>query len=433
MALYIGTNGNDTLTGLDDVDDELRGLLGDDVLVGGGGKAFDWASYVDAPSAVTVYLASGTSSGGDGNDTLIGIEGIIGSNYNDTLISGDNGAALRGGLGNDILQGGVGFDWAYYDDATSSVTVNLAAGTSSGGAGNDTLNGIEGVIGSSYNDTLYGPNLRGGLGNDILQGDGYGWSWAYYDDATSSVTVNLVTGTSSGGAGNDTLSGIENITGSAYNDTLTGDGNYNTLDGGKGNDWLVGGLGYDSLNGGDGNDHLDGGEDDDNLTGGQGDDVLQGGTGFDRATYWDAISSVTVNLATGTASGGAGNDTLTGIEGITASGYNDTLIGDNSNNELNGGDGDDTVNGGDGDDTLRGEWGNDVLQGGNGFDWANYDSASSAVTVDLAAGTSSGGAGNDTLNGIEGIVGSSYNDTLISGPAGASLKGGGATIYCKVV
>ena len=58
------------------------------------------------------------------------------------------------------------------------------------------------------------------------------------------MTVNLGASTASGGdAEGDTLSGIENITGSAQADTLTGDGNANTLDGDGGDDTLIGGAG----------------------------------------------------------------------------------------------------------------------------------------------------------------------------------------------
>ena len=55
-----------------------------------------------------------------------------------------------------------------------------------------------------------------------------------------------------GGAGSDTLTNIENLTGSAHDDTLTGDANANTLSGLAGDDTLQGGAGNDTLDGGDG-------------------------------------------------------------------------------------------------------------------------------------------------------------------------------------
>lgn len=251
MTVYTGTNRNDKLTGLDDVSDDFTGGLGNDLLIGGGGKGFDWAHYDSAPSAVTVNLATGVASGGDGNDRLNGIEGVTGSAYNDSLTGrSDTYSELWGGKGDDLLIAGDG-----------------------------------------------GANLRGGLGNDILQG-GKAFDWAYYDDASSSVTVNLSTGAASGGNGNDTLSGIEGVFGSSFNDILTGDDLGNTLEGWSGNDKLTGGKGLDSLYGDDGKDLLLGGDDDDWLFGGGDNDTLLGGNGNDML-YGDD-----------------GNDKLTGGAGI---------------------------------------------------------------------------------------------------------------------
>lgn len=443
MTAYIGTNKNDTLVGLDNVSDDLTGKLGNDVLIGGDGFEPDWAHYDDASAAVTVNLAAGTATGGDGNDTLVGIEGVIGSKFNDTLRSGagfdfsflyggagndaligDAGSDfLKGGAGNDALTGGDSFDTADYSDATSAVTVNLNTGNAIGGAGNDTLAGIEEIFGSNFNDTLVGgidafgsatylhggkgndsivggdnnfnlldggegndsiiggngsDTLMGGLGSDTLTGgDGWGIDTVNYSSAASSVTVNLVTGTASGGEGNDILKGIEIVQGSAYNDTLIG------------------------------------GNEDNQFYGGSGDDVLVGGDaiGGDWANFG---SSVTVNLAKGTATG-EGNDTLQSIENVHGSFLDDTLIGDANSNTLDGGWGDDWLTGGQGDDTLI---------GGKHVDWASYSDATSAVSVDLAAGTATGGAGNDMLQDIENVQGSKFNDTLKGNSGNNSLDGG---------
>lgn len=478
MTAYIGTNGNDTLVGLDNVSDDLTGKLGNDVLIGGEGFATDWAHYDSAPAAVTVNLAAGTATGGDGNDTLNGIEGVTGSRFNDTLRSGANfessilygGAgndvligdigsdSLKGGAGNDTLTGGEGFDSADYSDATSAVTVNLNTGTATGGAGNDTLAGIDHVIGSNFNDTLVGSNngfdlvylqggkgndsliagdnsfnwleggdgndsllgsngndtLIGGLGADILSGgDGWGTDTVDYSDASSAVTVNLENGTASGGAGNDILKGIEQVNGSFFNDTLIGGTGDNWLWGFDGNDVLVGGDGFDSLEGGSENDTLTGGAGDDQLNGGWGNDVLTGGKGTDWANFSD--SSVTVNLAKGIATSAEGKDTLREIENVNGSFDADILIGDANANTLNGGQGNDWLTGGQGDD---------ILIGYKDVDWASYSDATFAVTVDLTAGTATGGAGNDTLQEIENTQGSKFNDTLKGNDGDNSLDGG---------
>ena len=57
------------------------------------------------------------------------------------------------------------------------------------------------------------------------------------------------------GAGTDTLTSIENLTGSAFDDTLTGDADANVLSGRDGDDTLNGGAGNDTLDGGDGTRH----------------------------------------------------------------------------------------------------------------------------------------------------------------------------------
>jgi Ca2+-binding RTX toxin-like protein len=58
--------------------------------------------------------------------------------------------------------------------------------------------------------------------------------------------VSIATGTASDGyGGTDTFTNIENVRGSAFNDTLTGDANVNWLEGGAGNDTLTGGAGND--------------------------------------------------------------------------------------------------------------------------------------------------------------------------------------------
>ncbi len=54
---------------------------------------------------------------------------------------------MTGGAGDDTLDGGNGNDWILYDTASGPVTVNLAANTVSGGAGNDSLVGIETRLG----------------------------------------------------------------------------------------------------------------------------------------------------------------------------------------------------------------------------------------------------------------------------------------------
>jgi len=443
-----GAGGGDMLTG-GFGNDVLDGGLGNDVLDGSDG--IDTASYANAAAAITASQLTGLVAGGAGNDTLVGIEVVEGSAFNDTLI-GDDGAdtlrgaggndVLEGGLGNDALDGGLGLDTASYATATSAVAVSLAVlgNQNTRGAGIDALSGIEVLLGSAFNDTLNGDDgsntLTGGSGDDVLDGDvgndllagGLGVDTASYQSATAAVAVSLAqtAAQDTRGAGLDILSGIENLDGSAFNDTLTGDGGANTLSGGDGNDTLTGGIGNDVLLGEAG---------DDVLGGGVGDDTLVGGLGIDTATYADAATAVTVSLASGTASGGGGLDSLATIEVVIGSSFadslsggagNDTLRGGGGNDTLAGANGNDQLEGGDGDDWLNGGIGDDTLLGGNGLDTAAF-TGTTAVRVSLAlAGQLQNtiGAGLLVLDGIERLVGTNKDDTLIGSVGANTLDGG---------
>ena len=320
-----------------------------------------------------------------------------------------------------------------------SVTGNIADNVLEGRDGDDTLMGGEG------NDTLIG-----GPGADALGGDA-GLDTAAYTGSDAAVTVNLSDGTATGGdAEGDTLTSIENLTGSAFDDTLTGDSSDNVLEGGDGADTLDGGGGADTaswaasdaaitidlstgtntgghaagdtLNGieyllgsrysdvltGDTKaNRLDGGAGNDRLTGKAGADTLVGGTGLDTASYAASAAAVTVNLETGAASGGdADGDTLDSIEGLTGSANDDTLIGDAGNNVLEGGAGADT------------------LDGGEGIDTASYAGSASRVDVRLSGTVvNHGDATGDTLTNIENLIGSAHNDILAGNGQANALTG----------
>ncbi|MFT3722040.1 MAG: M10 family metallopeptidase C-terminal domain-containing protein [Hyphomonadaceae bacterium] len=265
----IGSNGEDRLTGNSQAN-SLYGGYGADTLDGGagndlldGGDDFDTATYQSATSAVTVSLAlSGAQNTlGAGTDTLVSIENLAGSSFNDVLTGNSTANVLSGGAGNDILDGGGDLDTASYQSATSAVSVSLALSGAQNtfGAGTDTLISIENLTGSGFDDVLTGTGganvlsggagndtLIGGGGNDVLDG-GTGIDTAVYRSAASGVSVSLaiMIPQATGGSGTNTLRGIENLTGSAFNDVLTGDGGSNVLDGGSGADLLVGGLGND--------------------------------------------------------------------------------------------------------------------------------------------------------------------------------------------
>ena len=67
----------------------------------------------------------------------------------------------------------------------------------------------------------------------------------------------------------------------------------------------------------------------------------------------------------------------------------------------------------------------DHLFGGNGSDWADYDNAGAAVTVNLRNDTSGGRAAGDTYDSIENVQGSDFDDTLVAGLNGKAFGGWG--------
>ena len=228
------------------------------------------------------------------------------------------------------------------------------------------------------------------------------------DGIKTSVTINLPD------RSDDTTTGSEPITGTADDDTLPGSPAADTLNGLEGNDILNGLAGDDVLNGGAG---------DDTLIGGGGADMLDGGAGGDTADYSTSSRSVLVRLHDSRAVrfGDAEGDTLTGIEHLTGSKYNDILAGDGEDNILKGEDGDDTLYGGPegGDDHMEGGNGDDRIYGGKGD-----DTLIGGEGHDLLKG----GAGDDVLvvdgNAMDVVHGGLGDDTFVFSPSNI----GGATI-----
>lgn len=147
---------------------------------------------------------------------------------------------------------------------------------------------------------------------------------------------------------------------------------------------------------------------------------------------------IAFNCVIENATGGAGADIIYGTDGTNAlaggggadqlfgNGGADALTGGAGNDALAGGAGNDTLSGGDGDDTLDGGAGDDVLTGGDGSDSATYAASTAAVRVSLAitGAQATLGGGNDTLSGIENLIGGSGADLLV-GDAGANRLDGG--------
>jgi Ca2+-binding RTX toxin-like protein len=428
----VGTKFNDYLIGggpSSNFREIFRGAEGNDTIDGAGG--YDIANYDASTAGVTVSLAAGTVVGNEsiGSDTLLHVEGIRGSDFDDVLDSRGFSATSTnaGSLGtyNWILPEG-GFDLVYGNGNTSVSYVNCWIGVKVDlGSGADALNfldttnpeyattlgkdiflgGVNAAIGSSQNDLLIGTDtsdplsaetLEGEAGNDTLVGNG-GMDWASYADSPAGITVDLRKSSnqvSDGWGGIDSLQGIEGIRGSYADDVM------------RGSDTLTVNEVFKGM---------------------QGADSLDGGQGFNIASFVQDVQGVTVWLAansrtvapgvgvadkvkpgfTGVALDGWGDiDQLANIDGVEGSLFNDLIVGNADSNHLDG------------------RKGNDTLDGGAGFDWAEFNNAEGAVTVNLATQSASDGdGGTDRLLNMEGVLGSLQNDQ-ISGDGLANILDG---------
>lgn len=142
------------------------------------------------------------------------------------------------------------------------------------------------------------------------------------------------------------------VTGDLTDDVVTGTTMADTISGAGGDDVINGGSGDDTLNGEAGDDVLNGGDGNDSLHGGLGRDVLDGGAGIDTVLFDSVDQGIIVNLELGTAIQGGLTEQIVGFENVSATGGNDTLIGDSTANRLSGGGGADRLEGRGGDDRL---------------------------------------------------------------------------------
>ena len=509
--LFNGGRGNDLLQG-GFGSDTLIGGAGNDTMDGGANYSssyidIDVVDYSGAGSAISGNIAGTISGSTTGTDTLSNFEWIIGTNYgdsltgsaadetfeggggNDTLRGGGGADVLIGGAGANRLFGGAGNDTYVVTSAADVLTelagegtdlvqsaisfalsnVNLENLTLTGlgninGSGNATANVITGNSGNNLlrgyggADTITGgdgdDNILGGNGADSLDG-GNGTDRLNFSDLTAGVSGTLASYGSAvftSASGNDTVSGFEDIVGSAYADSLGGNSGNNLIYGGGGNDTISGGSGNDTLFGNGGN------------------DVLDGGAGRDMISFAHVTTGgMNVNLATGVITG-EGNDTILNnsieiVEGTGAadvigwmsgstSTYTDfELIGGGGNDMLRGSSGYDTLNGGTGADTMIGGSGNDVYYVNTASDvvteasGGGYDRIISSVNLTLGAnveyltltGAATTGFGNDLANELTGndrnnlLRGGQGNDTLIGGLGQDTLDGGLDTGYDNFV
>ncbi len=413
-----GGSGNDSITG-NDLNNTLRGNAGNDVLTGGAGADIliggdgDDTFYADALDYLTSF------SGGLGYDILY-ISGTLGYTY-DYLAYGFEEMHVDG-----ISGGGTPPTPPAPPPPPAPTVMNgsAIADTMNGTTANDTINGLDG------NDKIYGlagdDTMNGGAGSDYVDG-GLGVDTLTYADAAAAVTATLAStrAQKTGGSGSDTILNVENLVGSAFNDSLTGSAVANRLEGGDGNDTLNGAAGADTLIGGNGNDTLNGGTEADTMQGGNGNDVYYvdnigdivdesasasvlasnavcncpfcagltphnsapDGQGVDKV-----ISTISFSLADNThVLGQVENLTLSGSAAINATG-----------NAL--------------DNVIAGNTGNNILDGADGIDTLSFDGFTKAATVNLSLTTAQAtGQGIDTILNFENVTGGSGADNL-TGP-----------------
>ena len=288
-------------------------------------------------------------------------------------------------------------------------------------------------------DTTYGFNSN--AGQPWFQPDGNGYMIFAVWDAGGNDTFDF-----SGYSQNQVIdlrqAAFSNVGGLVGNVSIALGAVIENAIGGSGNDMIRGNSGNNSLRGNGGNDQID------------------GGLGIDTVVFSGNRSAYTItwNGQIGTVVGPDGTDTITNVEflqfadqtiaaaptgglvvsgditsetingtafgdAINGLGGNDTINGLAGNDTLDGGFGNDILNGGDGDDILIGGFGNDTLNGGNGYDIADYSTAVGGITMN---GTSvTGAAGNDTLNSIEEVIGSTFSDNLTGTAGNDVIRGGG--------
>lgn len=400
-------------------------------------SASDSVNVVSQALTVTVTDAVESSVDDNGNTTTHGTNGddvidsgtgvnfIFGYGGNDRLTGSATTDYLDGGDGNDQLNGGAGYNFAAYGTASAGVSVTLATqgvAQDTLGAGLDVLIDIHGLVGSAYADTLTGDGgfnmLDGGAGADVLAG-GLGDDYYFVDDAGDNVVE-------ANNAGNDIIySSVSYSLVGRYVERLILEGGTNTDATGNALANILDGNAFDNI--------LRGGGGDDVLRGYFGNDVIDGGAGFDIAAY-DYVGNstgVAITLATpGVAQAmvGGGSNSLTGIEGLVGSMFDDSLTGDASANMLDGNYGADLLTGGRGNDVYYVDDAGDVVVelSGQGVDEVRTGLAAYVLTdhVEALAGLSDAGqglTGNARANSITGAAGGD----VINGGAGADVMQGG--------
>lgn len=493
--ILLGNSGNNILDGKTG-GDTMTGGNGNDTYVVDSSNDRVIETNSSATQIDTVMSSISYALGANLEDlVLTGLMGSVGvGNHRDNHITGNLAAnTLNGGYGADTMTGGDGDDVYVVDNAGDQVVetsnsltqIDTVASFISYALGanleNVRLLGSADIdaTGNALNNVLYanaGNNVLDGQGgNDTASYAGVGilslvkgnptLSTVTNSVSTAGVTVDLnLTGyQDTQGSGFDKLVGIENLTGSMFNDELTGNAGANILDGGAGADVLTGGKGNDSY-------YVDGADVVVELNGAtDGLDTVYSSVSYRLTANVEyltllpgaAVSAIGNNLDNRLV-GNSGNNFLDGRAGadkMDGGAGNDTFVVDNLGDEITDSTGVDLVmtyinhtlgssienlrlmgtnalNGTGnalnniiwmniGDNVVDG--GGDTVVGGARGDTVSYEyGATSGITLDLSktGPQATGGSGTDTVFNVENVTGSNYSD-LLSGNDGANILDGG--------
>ena len=510
--LLKGGGGADVLRGGDQNDemygqggeDTLRGDGGDDEMYGGTsndtyfvGSAGDLVVEFAGEGTDTVFstlddytltanvenLALSTGTNGTGN----GLGNSIIGNLLDNTLDGAGGAdTLEGRLGDDTYRvdnaadAVIEFADQGSDTVLAGVSYTLGAGTSvetlatTSDTGTAAINLTGNGIGNSIRGNNGGNVLNGGGGSDGLDGRGGTDTVSYENNPWRVVVVLGVNGAPGQGyefglvpqevlLSLDTLVSIENVRGSAFNDTLVGNEAVNELRGlggsdiyvvqnagdtivesaGQGNDEVRAGVSYTLTAGADvetlrttddnGTAAIDltGNTSGNNLIGNNGDNTLNGGGGNDGFVGRGGNDTYIVDSAsdTITENGGQGIDTVRSSVTYTLTAGADVellatnndagtaaidLVGNANGNEVRGNNGNNLINGGGGRDTLTGLGGQDVFLFNTALDAAtnvdeiaDFNVAADTIRLDDAVFTA---LSTGTLGAAQFVTGAAAQD-----------------------
>ncbi|HZT67003.1 MAG TPA: calcium-binding protein [Acidimicrobiales bacterium] len=360
VGAILAGSGNDTFI-----------LMGaDETINGGGGTNTIDLSQVKGSTYLDLSDPTPQDTGAAGVVVL-----TVGTVQN--VVASQGGSYLRGGPGGGTLTGGPGADTLVAGPGTVILNAGSGHDTLVGGSGPDTLNG-----GSA--GTVFVP----GTGKDFINGVAGATNTLDLSGAPGGAQVNLGQATYSGpggltlapqsvaGAfgGTAFIQNVSNVMGTPFADVLVGDPGPNVINGGGGNDLIVGLGGGDTLIGGTGNVTF--------VMGGGGNNTVKGGAGSNTIDFSTAPAGVKVDLTKGVATGGwGGTQTISGVQNIVGSEFDDVLTAGPTGGIINGLNGNDLLTGSaGGHDTLTGGTGNDTFVcGAGGFDIVH------------------GGSGNDTI------------------------------------